>query len=38
MEKTIAVKRLNGDSLHTPPSLTNLPFDVIVEILCRLPV
>ncbi|KAK2400825.1 F-box/kelch-repeat protein [Trifolium repens] len=38
MDKTTAVMRLSDDSLHRPPSLTYLPFDVIVEILCRLPV
>ncbi|GAU28820.1 hypothetical protein TSUD_21570 [Trifolium subterraneum] len=37
MEETTAVKRL-CHSLHTPPLLTYLPLDVIVEILCRLPV
>ncbi|GAU28823.1 hypothetical protein TSUD_21600 [Trifolium subterraneum] len=37
MEETTAVKRFYH-SLHTPPPLTYLPFDVIVEILCRLPV
>ncbi|XP_057418294.1 putative F-box protein At3g16210 [Lotus japonicus] len=28
----------HGDSLHPPPPLPTLPFELVVEILCRLPV
>ncbi|RHN79366.1 putative F-box domain-containing protein [Medicago truncatula] len=38
-ETTASIGTLTlGDSLHTPPLVVCIPFDLIIEILCRLPV